>query len=177
MKVGFEALTEIDRLTSKELVLLDDDEWVEVLRRRDFTRDASCETRAMIWVSDDDAIRQAEERGEEDADVRGGYRLDQGKLLTLQFEYMAQRWNVYAPEKDGERPAIPFTRENRAEFVKLHGAALYAQMLIRGGGIAPDVSGKADPDTGKSLTFPQEPGISTEGRVPGARAARSVRTA
>lgn len=163
MKVGFGALDDKDTLTVKELPLLDEDEWVRIRRRRDFTKDATAETKSLIWVSDEDAVKQAEEEDPEqtgEAPERvGGYRVDQGRLLVRQFEYMCDDWNVY-DRVDGKRVQADFTAANREKFVRLHGAAVAAQLLIRGGGIAPDMSGKADPDTGKPLTFPQNPGVS-----------------
>lgn len=156
MKVSFRALDEVDTLTEKELSLLSSDEWVRIRKRRDFTKDATAETKSLIWISDDDAVAQQEEEGEEAPERQGGYRVDQGKLLIKQFEYMAISWNVYDTDESGNRVQMDFTAANREKFVRLNGAALAAQLLIRGGGIAPDVSGKADPATGKPATFPND---------------------
>lgn len=157
MKVAFNALNDVDTLTDKELKLLEPDEWVRIRKRRDFTKDSTAETKSLVWVSDDDAVAQQEAEGEEAPEREGGYRVDSGKLLIKQFEYMALAWNVYDKDEQGNRVQMDFTAANREKFVRLNGAALYAQMLLRGGGIAPDLSGKADPATGKPLTFQDQP--------------------
>lgn len=167
MKVSFGALDEVDTLTEKELPLLESDEWVRIRKRRDFTKDATAETKSLIWISDDDAVAQQEAEGEEAPERQGGYRVDQGKLLIKQFEYMAISWNVYDTDESGNRVQMDFTAANREKFVRLNGAALAAQLLIRGGGIAPDLSGKADPATGKPFSFQDQPeAASGEGQPP-----------
>ncbi len=169
MKVSFDALDQVDRLTAKEFPLFEEDEWLELRRYRDFTRDASAETKSLIRVTEEEASREPseddEEEEEEETQPSGGFRVDQGKFLIHQFEYMARGWNLYEPASNGTRKSIAFTRENREKFVRLNGVFLLGQMLIRGGGIAPDLNGKVDPDSGKPLTFQEDAGVSAGGRV------------
>lgn len=172
MKVGINSTEEWDKLTSKELDTLEPDEFVYIRKRRDLLNDLKAERLSTEWVSDEEAAKRTEQAGIGSPEQSAGYQLNQALLTIEQFEYMTagqpkdqEPWHIFDVLPDGTRgPAVAFTRENRFKFVNLNGAAFIAQMAIRGASIAPDLTGKVDPDTGEALTFPQDDSVPVGGQ-------------